>query len=142
MKRNFASILFATVLALSLSMVSILPVSAATAQVPVNLGSAGNFAVLAKSGISTTGTTSINGDIGVSPIAATAITGFGLIMDPSNQFSKSSLVNGKVYAASYAAPTPAKMTTAVSDMQTASTNAAGRTNPTATELGAGNIGGM
>ena len=34
------------------------------------------------------------------------------------------------------------MTTAISDMQTAYTDAAGRTLPTATELGAGNIGGM
>jgi hypothetical protein len=113
-----------------------------TAQLPVPLGTSANFAIVAKSGISSTGTTSIIGDIGVSPIAATAITGFGLIMDPSNQFSKSSLVNGKVYAANYAVPTPANMTTAVSDMQIAYTNAAGRTSPTATELGAGNIAGM
>jgi hypothetical protein len=34
------------------------------------------------------------------------------------------------------------MTAAVSDMQTAYIDAAGRTNPTATELGAGNIGGL
>ena len=108
----------------------------------VNLGTAGNFAILSKSGISTTGTTSIIGDIGVSPIAATAITGFGLILDSSGTFSTSSLVTGKVYAAIYAAPTPANLTTAVSDMQTAYTNAAGRTLPTATELGAGNIGGL
>ncbi len=108
----------------------------------VNLRSAGSFAILSKSGISTTGATSIVGDIGVSPAAATYITGFGLILDSSNQFSRSSLVNGKVYAADYAPPTPTKMTTAVSDMQTAYTDAAGRSNPTATELGAGNIGGM
>jgi hypothetical protein len=108
----------------------------------VNLGTSGNFVILSKSGISTTGTTTIIGDIGVSPIAHTAITGFGLIMDPSNQFATSSLVTGKVYAANYAPPTPTKMTTAVSDMQTAYTDATGRTNPTATELGAGNIGGM
>ena len=57
-------------------------------QQPVNLGTAGNFAILAKTGISTTGTTSIVGNIGVSPIAATAITGFGLILDRSGQFSK------------------------------------------------------
>jgi hypothetical protein len=98
--------------------------------------------ILSKSGISTTGTTSIIGDIGVSPAAATYITGFGLIMDASNQFSISSLVTGKVYAPDYAVPTPTNMTTAVKDMQTAYTNAAGRTAPTATELGAGNIGGM
>ncbi len=108
----------------------------------VNLRSAGNFVILSKSGISTTGTTSIVGNIGVSPIAATAMTGFGLIMDASNTFSTSSLVTGRIYAADYAAPTPTTQTTAVSDMQTAYTDAAGRTLPDFTELGAGNIGGM
>jgi hypothetical protein len=39
-------------------------------------------------------------------------------------------------------PTPANLTTAVLNMQTAYTDAAGRTSPTATELGAGNIQGM
>ncbi|MDO8873153.1 MAG: ice-binding family protein, partial [Methanoregula sp.] len=107
----------------------------------VNLGSAGNYAILTKSGITTTGTTSIVGNIGVSPIAATSMTGFGLIMDPSNQFSTSSLVLGRVYAADYTPPTPARMTTAISDMEAAYTNAAGRA-PDVTELGAGNIGGM
>lgn len=111
-------------------------------QLPVNLGSAGNFVILAKSGISTTGTTAIIGDIGVSPIDSTAITGFGLTMDSSNKFATSSLVTGKVYAADYAAPTPTTMTTAISDMETAYTDAAGRTLPDHTELGAGNIGGM
>ncbi|MDP3064696.1 MAG: ice-binding family protein, partial [Chloroflexota bacterium] len=71
---------------------------------PVNLGSAGSFVILTKSGISTTGTTSIVGDIGVSPIDSTGITGFGLIMDSSNTFSTSSLVTGKVYAADYTPP--------------------------------------
>ena len=108
---------------------------------PVELGTAGNFAILSKSGISATGTTSITGDIGVSPIDSTAITGFGLIMDPSNQFSTSSLVNGKVYAADYSAPTPTVMTTAISDMETAYTDAAGRA-ADVTGLGAGNIGGL
>ncbi|MFA6100237.1 MAG: ice-binding family protein [Patescibacteria group bacterium] len=108
----------------------------------VNLGTAGNFVILTKSGISTTGVTAITGDIGVSPIAASAITGFGLTMDVLNTFSTAALVTGKVYASDYTTPTPATMTTAVSDMQTAYTDAAGRTLPTATELGAGNIGGM
>jgi hypothetical protein len=63
-------------------------------------------------------------------------------MDSSNTFATSSLVTGKAYASDYTAPTPATMTAAVSDMETAYTDAAGRTNPTATELGAGNIDGM
>jgi peptidoglycan hydrolase-like protein with peptidoglycan-binding domain len=108
----------------------------------VNLGSAGNFVILAKTGISTTGTTSVVGDIGVSPAAATSITGFGLILPAAGAYSTSALVAGKVYAPGYAVPTPVNLTNAVSDMQTAYTNASGRINPTATELGAGNLGGM
>src|SRR5690606_31620657 len=68
---------------------------------PVNLRTAGNYVVLAKSGVSATGTTSIVGDIGVSPIDHTAITGFSLILDSSGQFATSSLVNGKIYASDY-----------------------------------------
>src|SRR4030065_273516 len=109
---------------------------------PVDLGTAGDFVILAKTGISTTGTTAITGDIGVSPAAATYITGFGLTMDASNEFSTSSLVTGNVYAAHYAPPTPTKMTTAVSDMETAYTDAAGRTLPDYTELGAGDVTSM
>jgi hypothetical protein len=70
------------------------------------------------------------------------MTGFGLVLDPSNEFATSSLVTGKLRAADYAAPTPAMLTQAVADMGTAYADAAGRSNPTATELGAGNIGGM
>ena len=107
----------------------------------VNLKSAGSFVVLSKAGISTTGTTAITGNMGVSPIAATAITGFSLALDKSGQFSTSPKVTGKIYAATYKAPTPSVLTTAILDMQTAYTDAAGRKTPTATELGKGNIGG-
>ncbi len=108
----------------------------------VNLGTAGNFAILSKTGISTTGTTSIVGDIGLSPAAATYITGFALTLPSTSAFSTSAQVTGKVYAPGYADPTPTSMTTAISDMETAYTDAMGRTNSTATELGAGNIGGL
>lgn len=126
--------LFAVVMILSLGVVS--AVSA------VNLRTSGDYVILAKSGISTTGTTSITGNIGTSPIDSTAITGFGLIMDSSNEFATSSLITGKIYAADYTSPTPAKLTTAIGDMETAYTDAAGRTLPDYTELGAGEIGGM
>ncbi len=106
----------------------------------VKLGTASNFAILAKSGISTVPQSVIVGNIGVSPAAATYITGFALIAAPSNVYSTSTQVLGRVYAANYAVPTPSVMTTAISDMELAFTDAAGRA-PTVTELGAGNIGG-
>jgi uncharacterized repeat protein (TIGR02543 family) len=102
---------------------------AAQGPAAVNLGTAGDFTILTKSGISTTGVTSITGNIGVSPAAATALTGFGLIMDTNGQSSHTPIISGKAYASDYAAPTPAKMTTAVSDMETAFTTANGLTTP-------------
>lgn len=108
----------------------------------VDLRSASGYAIVAKSGVSSTGTTSIVGHIGVSPADGTAVTGFDLIMDASNEFATSALVSGRIYAADYAAPSPARMTQAVSDMELAYSDAAGRVDPTETELGAGSIGAM
>jgi len=108
----------------------------------IDLGSSDGFVILSKTGISTTGTTSVVGDIGVSPAEATYITGFGLILPDASAYSTSSLVTGKVYAPSYAVPTPSNISTAVSDMETAYTDGAGRSLSAITELGAGNIGGM
>ncbi|MFA6541667.1 MAG: ice-binding family protein [Bacteroidota bacterium] len=107
----------------------------------VDLGSAANFVIMAKTGISTTGVTSVTGDLGISPTAATYVTGFGLIMDPSGTFSTSSLVTGQIYASDYTDPTPSKMTAGISDMETAYTNAAGRTLPDFTELYTGDLTG-
>ena len=108
---------------------------------PVNHRTAGGFTILTATGITTTGTTAVVGNMGVSPIAATSMTGFGLIADATDTFSTSSLVSGKIYAADYAPPTPTKMTTAISDMETAFTDAAGRATPNFTELGGGDISG-
>jgi len=116
-------------------------VSAYAAQAPVDLGSAGNLVILSKTGISTTGVTSIVGDIAVSPIGSTAVTGFSLSVHASGVYSTSPVVTGKIFASDYAAPTPSNLTTAVGDMQTAYTNAAGRSLPDTTELGAGDISG-
>jgi hypothetical protein len=103
------------------------------------------FVILAKTAISTTGTTAVTGDLGLSPAAATYITGFGLSVDTTGCFSTSSLVTGKVFASDYTGggctTTSPLLTTAVLDMQTAYTDAAGRA-PDFTEVGAGNIGGM
>jgi hypothetical protein len=122
---------------------TLIPTVVGTGPLLPTLGLAGNFAALTKSGISTTGVTSITGDIGVSPAAASAITGFGLIMDTNGQTSHTPIVIGKVYAADYAAPTPAYLTTAVLDMQTAFTSSNNLTVPApVVNLGAGNISGL
>ncbi|MDD4970032.1 MAG: ice-binding family protein [Paludibacter sp.] len=108
----------------------------------IDLGGAADFTILSKSEITNTGVTSITGNIGVSPSAATFITGFGLIMDTNNQSSHTPIVSGKVYASDYAVPTPAKLTTAVNDMQSAFTVANGLTTTVIVGLGAGDISGM
>jgi hypothetical protein len=113
----------------------------ATSTLAVNLRTAGNYAILAKSGISTVPTSAITGNLGVSPNAAISITGFSLTADSTNVFSISPQVTGRVFAADYTAPTPSNLTTAIGDMMLAFTDAAGRA-PNVTELGAGNIGGM
>ena len=105
-------------------------------QPTVNLGVAGSFAILSKSGITNVYRSSITGDVGASPITGAAI----LLTCPE--------VNGTIYSVNAAGPLPcritnaSRLTTAVSDMQTAYTSAAGRTNPNYINLGAGNIGGL
>ncbi|HZW48644.1 MAG TPA: ice-binding family protein [Bacillota bacterium] len=85
-------------------------------------------------------TSAITGDIGVSPVAATGITGFDLVLPAGGAWSASGQVTGKVYAPGYADPTPTNLTTAISNMETAYTDAAGRA-ANYTELYAGDISG-
>lgn len=112
-----------------------------TGPATVNLGTAGTYAILAKSAVSTTGATAVVGDVGLSPAAASFITGFNLSTPPTT-YTTSPQVTGQVRASDYDAPTPANLTTAVLDMQTAYTDASGRSLPDYTELGAGNIDGL
>ncbi|MGK0465721.1 ice-binding family protein [Clostridium sp.] len=107
----------------------------------VNLGTAGDYAILTKTGISTVPNSVITGNIGVSPIDSTAITGFSLTVDATNEFSGSTQVTGKAFAADYASPTPSKLTTSISNMETAYTDAAGRA-ADFTELYTGDISGQ
>ncbi|MGV8962091.1 MAG: ice-binding family protein [Candidatus Saccharimonadaceae bacterium] len=113
----------------------------------INLGSAMKYSILTKSGITTTGITSIQGDIGVSPAASTELTGFGtLIMNTGGKTSRTenpTLLTGEVYAANYASPTPSELTVAIADMENAFTTANGLVRPAAIlNEGAGNISGL
>ncbi len=102
---------------------------------PINLGVAGSFAILSKSGITDVPQSAIIGDIGASPITGAAI------------HVTCAEVTGNIYSVNAAGPLPcrltnaSRLTTAVGDMQTAYTDAAGRSNPNFVNLGAGNIGG-
>ena len=101
----------------------------------VNLGVAGNFAILSKTGITDVFKSTVTGDVGTSPI-----TGAALLLSCAE-------VVGRIYTVDAAGPLPCRvtsasmLTTAVSNMQAAYTDAAGRTNPNFLNLGAGNIGG-
>src|SRR5258706_1150187 len=101
----------------------------------VNLGIAGEFVILSKSGITNVFQSAITGDIGTSPI-----TGAALLVSCAE-------VSGTIYTVDAAGPLPcrvtnaSRLTTAVGDMQTAYTDAAGRSKPNFLNLGAGNIGG-
>ena len=117
-------------------------VSASAASVP--LGTAANYALLAKTGVSTVPTSVVTGNVGVSPAARTFLTGWSLIAEPTDtSFTSAQVVApGKLYAAdNVGGTTKPDLNTAVLDMGTAYTNAAGRTATSAatTDVGAGTL---
>src|SRR3954471_23597894 len=65
---------------------------------PVSLGSAGSmgaaasYVILAKTGVTNVTGSVVTGDVGLSPAAASFITGFSLVADATNTFSTSSSV--------------------------------------------------
>lgn len=100
----------------------------------INLGAAGDFVILSKTGITSVYKSTITGDIGTSPI-----TGAAMVVSCGE-------VTGKVFSVDASGPacktTSATMlTAAIGDMQTAYIDAAGRSNPDFLNLGAGTIGG-
>jgi hypothetical protein len=113
----------------------------AVSQLPVDLRSTANFAVLAGSLISNIPTSAITGDIGLSPAAGAGMTGLGLLE-----------VAGTIFAVDATYPTtnvavidPTRLTAAKGDLTIAYNDAAGRTPvPTGPFLnpGAGDIGGL
>lgn len=92
----------------------------------VNLGTAANYAVLAKAGVSTIPSSVVTGNIGVSPAARTYLTGWSLISEPTDTAYISAQVSGRLYAADMVGGTTSvDLTAAVGDMQTAYTFANG-----------------
>ena len=108
----------------------------------VNLGLAGSFAILSKAGITDVYPSAVKGDVGTSPITGAAI------------HLTCAEVTGTIYTVNAAGPLPcrvinaSRLTTAVSAMQTAYTDAAGRPTSTATStqsylnVGGGTLSGL
>lgn len=108
----------------------------AAPQAPVNLGTAGTFAILSKTGVTNVPASAVNGNVGASPITGAAI---GLTCPE--------VMTGTIYSVNAAGPSckvtdPTFLTTSVGDMETAYNDAAGRTSPDFVNLGAGEIGGL
>jgi len=109
--------------------------SAGSALKTVNLGVAGDFVILSKTGVTDVYKSAVTGDVGTSPI-----TGAAMLL-------KCNEVTGTIYTVDAAGPLPCRVTnatrlgTAVLNMQAAYTDAAGRVKPDFLNLGAGNIGG-
>ncbi|MDZ7715322.1 MAG: Ig-like domain-containing protein [Balneolaceae bacterium] len=80
----------------------------------VDLGTSGDYVILAKTAINNVPTSAITGDLGLSPAATSFITGFALT--DNTGYATSDQVTGRVYAADMAAPTPSNLTTAVENM--------------------------
>jgi hypothetical protein len=94
----------------------------------VNIGTAANYVILAKTGVSTVPNSVITGNIGLSPAATSYLTGWSLIPEPTNTFDTSAQVAapGQLYAADMVGgTTSADLGAAVLDMQAAYTEAAG-----------------
>ena len=111
----------------------------------VPLGSqAGQYVILANSGVSTTGTSAITGHVALNA-AAVGLTGFSETMDASGTFSTSPQVTGRLYASDYAPPTPAELTQATAtDASAAFADADAKLNSGAgfVNVGAGNLTAM
>jgi hypothetical protein len=110
----------------------------------VALGTAGTYVILAQSGVTNDPTSApisaVTGNVGLNA-AATGITGFSQTLDASGTFATAAVVTGKMYAADYAAPTPADLTAAIADTGAAFADADARISTTS-NAGAGNLTGL
>lgn len=111
---------------------------------PVILGTAANYAILAKTGVSTVPSSVVTGNVGASPIARVGLTGWSETYDVTDTYATSAQVlgTGKLYAADLVGGTTSTdLGVAVLNMGTAYTDAAGRTATSAatTNVGAGTL---
>ena len=128
--RNRSMAIMLTAIAFAASSVAI------AGQAPVNLGAAGTFAILSKTGVTNVYASAVTGNVGSSPI-----TGAAILVTCTE-------VSGTIFSVDAAGPLPCTvnaapfLTSAVLDMEAAYLDAEGRSSPDFTEVGAGEIGGL
>jgi hypothetical protein len=129
------------VLGLLLFATCIIAVKDVSAQVvsstTVDLGSAATFSIFGAAGVTTTGATTITGDVGTTSTLSSD-TGFSPVTHGT--YATSSLVTGDLYSSDYE-PSGTFVTTVASDIQTCYTDAAGLTPVTQTLTGT-DLGGL
>src|SRR4249919_4218619 len=109
--------------------------AAIAGQAPVDLGTAGTFAILSKSGVTDVYASAVTGNVGASPITGAAI------------LLRCNEVSGTIFSVDAAGPLPCTVTAApfltlaVLDMEIAYNDAKGRSLPNFIGLGTGEIGG-
>jgi len=111
---------------------------------PVNLGMAGSFVILTKTGITNVPTSAITGNIGASPITAAAMDNVTCAEITGKIYGANTAYTGSGDTTCFkgAAADNTLVANAVLDMGTAYADAAGRTTPDFTELYAGDISGQ
>jgi len=86
----------------------------------VNLGTAANYVILAKTAASTVPNSVVTGNVGLSPAARGFLTGWSLITEPTDTSFGSTQVSGRLFAADQVGGTTSvDLTTAVGNMETA-----------------------
>ena len=99
-----------------------------------------DYVILAKSAVSNVPTSSVTGNIGLSPAATSFVTGFSLVN--ATGYATSAQVKGSIFAADMAPPTNTNLTAAVTNMIAMYTAAAGlATSGGDLNLGGGTISG-
>lgn len=111
---------------------------------PVSLLSASNFAIIAETSITDANpsVSAVIGNIAINPAAGSTIAGLSCSSVTGTLYSSGGYTGGYNSNTTCAVTAPATALAVRSAMEAAYADAAGRTGPTATELGAGNIGGM
>lgn len=123
----------------SIAMLAVVALGTSSAAIaglaPVDLGSAGTFAILSKTGVTDVYASAVTGNVGSSPI-----TGAAILVTCTE-------VSGTIFSVNAAGPLPCTvnaapfLNSAVLDMEVAYLDAEGRSSPDFTEVGAGEIGG-